>query len=173
MLPCWLNRKSVSMMLAAIWSWTAGWWATMEIHPWSCCCWIWWIALSANLPPFHCIQFQFTVLNWLWCLYVSDSVFCSRQCYMISEVLREKHALEEGGVLSLFFIWSWQMSSKLMRVVLLNQLSPLCPTVFRSQFSLGFKKAAFAKPSGVCFWLMAVQAGINWIFAAVVGHLWG
>lgn len=44
---------------------------------------------------------------------------------------------------------------------------------FRWHFPLGVKTAAIVKPIGVCIWLMVVRVGINWIFAAAVGHLWG
>lgn len=45
-----MNREFVCMMPAAIYSSTAGWWATAELHPWSCCCyWSWWIATAVTI----------------------------------------------------------------------------------------------------------------------------
>lgn len=37
------------MMPAAFYSSTAGWWATVALHPWSCCYCSWWIATVVAL----------------------------------------------------------------------------------------------------------------------------
>lgn len=105
----------------------------------------------------HCLWFhldQSPLLgNWLLCYELS----ITNTSVVLEIVYQEKNITFRG----VFFFFFWTCC--LLRA----------PQNFRWHYPSGVKKAAIVELTGVCSWLLAARAGINWIFAAVVGHLWG